>query len=79
MCCCSGGKESAELRREQEQLENTLAELAKVAGRLSKEDQEKLSAVIADLGPLDCEEEGNSDVRPASVLHACDEAAYSRE
>lgn len=78
MCFCSGGEQSAELRREQEQLENTLAELAKVVGRLSKEDQKKLSAVIADLGPLDGEEEENSNVRPSSVLYACDEAAYSQ-
>ncbi|CAL8463617.1 g3151 [Coccomyxa elongata] len=55
------GEQTAELRQNQKELEETLAELAKVANRLSEEDQKKLAAVIADLGPLEDGQDSNSE------------------
>lgn len=55
--------EADELQRE---LEQKLTELAKVARHLSEEDQEKLAAVIAELGPL---EDGFEEEKDPVSLH----------
>ncbi len=55
---CSRNAEADELQRE---LEEKLTELAKVARHLSEEDQEKLAAVIAELGPLEDKVEEQKD------------------